>query len=83
MPAAPTVVNLVHIDIDESMNETSNVQPTVVEQIIIHSAGSDMRISDISMNSAITGQRRNSDESELLVRSLIGRPVDVTIATRS
>ena len=67
MPTAPTVV--VHIDIDASMNETSNVQPTVVEQITTHSSGSEMRISDISMNSAIAGQRRNSDESELLVRS--------------
>jgi len=83
MPAAPTVVNLVHIDIDESMNETSNVQPTVVEHITIHSSGSEMRISDISMirpslaNDAIQMKTNCSLDLSTV------RPLDETLVTHS
>ena len=58
MPAAPNT------DMDESMNNTSAIRSTAIEQITIHSSGSEMRVSDISIQSEFTGRRVGSDENE-------------------
>jgi hypothetical protein len=64
MPAAPTIINFVHTDMDESMNNTSAIRSTAIEQITIHSSGSEMRVSDISIQSEFTGRRVGTDEIE-------------------
>ena len=75
MPAAPTVVNLIQTDIGESMNDPFGVHQTVVQQITLHSSDSEMRVSDISMNSGHTGHRHDSDENESHARPLY--PIDL------
>ena len=81
MPAAPTIINFVHTDMDESMNNTSAIRSSVIEQITIHSSGSEMRVSDISIQSEFTGRRVGSDETSPTAQCALIRPLDAIMPT--